>query len=56
MNSFKKIPINCDLGEGMPDDAAIISFIDETNIACGFHAGDFQTMRNNHRELPITSS
>ena len=45
MNSFKKIPINCDLGEGMPDDAAIIPFIDEANIACGFHAGDSLTMR-----------
>lgn len=45
MNSFRKIPINCDLGEGMPDDAAIIPFIDEANIACGFHAGDSLTMR-----------
>ena len=45
MNSFKKIPINCDLGEGMPDDAAIIPFIDEANIACGFHAGNSLTMR-----------
>ena len=44
MNSFKKIPINCDLGEGMPDDAAIIPFIDEANIACGFHAGDDESM------------
>ena len=45
MNSFKKIPINCDLGEGMPDDSAIIPFIDEANIACGFHAGNSLTMR-----------
>ncbi len=45
MNSFRKIPINCDLGEGMPDDVAIIPFIDEANIACGFHAGDSLTMR-----------
>jgi len=45
MNSFRKIPINCDLGEGMPVDAAIIPFIDEANIACGFHAGDSLTMR-----------
>ena len=45
MNSFRKIPINCDLGEGMPGDAAIIPFIDEANIACGFHAGDSLTMR-----------
>ena len=29
----------------MPDDAAIIPFIDEANIACGFHAGDSLTMR-----------
>lgn len=45
MNSFKKIPINCDLGEGMPDDAAIVPYINEANIACGFHAGDSLTMR-----------
>lgn len=45
MNSSKKIPINCDLGEGMPNDAAIIPYIDEANIACGFHAGDPLTMR-----------
>ena len=45
MNSFRKIPINCDLGEGMPDDAAIIPYINEANIACGFHAGDSLTMR-----------
>ena len=29
----------------MPVDAAIIPFIDEANIACGFHAGDSLTMR-----------
>ena len=29
----------------MPDDAAIIPFIDEANIACGFHAGDSLSMR-----------
>jgi UPF0271 protein len=45
MNSLKKIPVNCDLGEGMPNDAAIIPLIDEANIACGFHAGDLLTMR-----------
>jgi len=45
MNSFKKIPINCDLGEGMPNDAAIIPYINEANIACGFHAGDSLSMR-----------
>ncbi len=45
MNPSKKIPINCDLGEGMPNDLAIIPLIDEANIACGFHAGDSLTMR-----------
>ena len=29
----------------MPDDAAIIPYINEANIACGFHAGDSLTMR-----------
>jgi UPF0271 protein len=45
MHAFKKIPINCDLGEGMPNDLAIIPLIDEANIACGFHAGNSLTMR-----------
>lgn len=29
----------------MPDDAAIVPYINEANIACGFHAGDSLTMR-----------
>jgi 5-oxoprolinase (ATP-hydrolysing) subunit A len=37
--------INCDLGEGIGNDAAIMPYIDEANIACGFHAGDAFTMR-----------
>lgn len=32
--------INCDLGEGAGNDAAIMSFITSANIACGAHAGD----------------
>ena len=39
------IDINCDLGEGMPNDAALMPFISSANIACGFHAGDEETMR-----------
>src|SRR5512138_9918 len=38
------IDINCDLGEGIGNDAAIMPFISSANIACGFHAGDGQTM------------
>jgi UPF0271 protein len=37
--------INCDLGEGIGNDAALMPYIDEANIACGFHAGDGLTMR-----------
>jgi UPF0271 protein len=37
--------INCDLGEGIGNDAALMPFIDEANIACGFHSGDAFTMR-----------
>ena len=31
--------INCDLGEGIGSDDAIMPFISSANIACGFHAG-----------------
>lgn len=41
-----KIDINCDLGEGMPNDAAIMPYISSANIACGYHAGDESIMRN----------
>ena len=37
--------INCDLGEGIGNDAELMPYIDEANIACGFHAGDAFTMR-----------
>ena len=43
------IDINCDLGEGMPNDASIMPFISSANIACGFHAGDEKTIRNTIR-------
>lgn len=36
--------INCDLGEGIGNDALIIPFITSANIACGYHAGDIDTM------------
>lgn len=38
------IDLNCDMGEGMPNDAAIMPFISSANIACGYHAGDETTM------------
>src|SRR5258708_3600529 len=39
------IDLNCDMGEGMDTDAAIFPFISSANIACGYHAGDEDTMR-----------
>lgn len=38
------IDINCDMGEGCGDDAALMPFISSANIACGYHAGDADTM------------
>jgi UPF0271 protein len=44
------IDLNCDIGESygawhMGADAAVMPWITSANIACGFHAGDFTTMR-----------
>ena len=43
--------LNCDLGESfgswtMGMDAAVMPYIDQANIACGFHASDPVVMRN----------
>jgi 5-oxoprolinase (ATP-hydrolysing) subunit A len=38
------IDLNCDLGEGMMTDVAIMPYISSANIACGYHAGDEITM------------
>ncbi len=42
--------INCDLGESIGNDALIIPFITSANIACGYHAGDIDTM---HQTIAI---
>ncbi|HEY0708238.1 MAG TPA: 5-oxoprolinase subunit PxpA [Polyangia bacterium] len=39
------VDLNCDLGEGVGDDAAVMPFITSANVACGAHAGDLSTMR-----------
>src|SRR5690606_38200176 len=43
--TINRVDINCDMGEGMPYDKEIMPFISSANIACGFHAGDENTMR-----------
>lgn len=39
------IDLNCDMGEGMNNDAELMVFISSANIACGYHAGDEDTMK-----------
>jgi 5-oxoprolinase (ATP-hydrolysing) subunit A len=39
------IDLNCDLGEGMPNDKALMTYISSANIACGYHAGDESTIQ-----------
>jgi len=38
------IDINCDVGEGIGNEAALLPLISSCNIACGGHAGDRQTI------------
>ena len=47
---IKSVTINCDMGEGfslykLGDDAALMPLISLANVACGFHASDFNHMR-----------
>ncbi len=37
--------LNCDMGEGFGNDELLMPFITSANIACGYHAGDEQTMQ-----------
>jgi len=37
--------INSDMGEGMSNDAELLNYITSTNIACGWHAGDPEKMK-----------
>jgi UPF0271 protein len=39
-----KVDLNCDMGEGLSTDAAIMPYISSANIACAYHAGDEQTI------------
>lgn len=40
-----EIDINCDVGEGVGNEADLMPFISSCNIACGAHAGDEQLIR-----------
>ncbi|MCR9262910.1 MAG: 5-oxoprolinase subunit PxpA [Flavobacteriaceae bacterium] len=39
------IDINCDVGEGVGNEASLFPYISSCNIACGGHAGDVDTIR-----------
>ena len=50
MNSME-ININCDLGEKSKhhsnvNDPKLLEIVNSANIACGYHAGDHETMSN----------
>ena len=45
----RSLLLNCDMGEQFGawpcgQDDALIALVDQANLACGFHAGDFSTM------------
>jgi UPF0271 protein len=42
---MKAIDLNCDMGEGIGNDALIMPYISSANIACGYHAGDETIMK-----------
>ncbi len=42
----KSIDLNCDMGEGLDNDALLMPLISSANIACGFHAGDTSTIKS----------
>ncbi len=39
-----QVDLNCDMGEGCPNDAELMNYVSSVNIACGVHAGDPDTM------------
>jgi UPF0271 protein len=54
VSTQSSIDLNADLGEGFGSssllhDTALLELVSSANIACGFHAGDAQTMRDTVR-------
>ena len=37
--------LNCDMGEGMDNDEALVPYISSANVACGYHAGNKEIMK-----------
>jgi 5-oxoprolinase (ATP-hydrolysing) subunit A len=47
-----RVDLNCDVGEGIGSDEALLEHVTSANIACGFHAGDPFLM---HRTLELAA-
>ena len=39
------VDLNADVGEGFADDERLLDVVTSANVACGLHAGSFETMR-----------
>jgi UPF0271 protein len=39
------LDINCDMGEGLANETELMPYVSSANIACGFHAGDADSMK-----------
>lgn len=45
MNASDPIDVNADLGEGFPDDEALLHLVTSAAVSCGAHAGDAESIR-----------
>ena len=43
---MQMIDLNCDMAEGLNNDALLMPYISSANIACGYHAGDESIMKH----------
>lgn len=44
---MQQVDLNTDVGEGAPEtDAVLLPLVTSANVACGFHAGDAESMRS----------
>lgn len=45
MSATRTLDLNADLGEEVTDDAALLAVVTSANVACGYHAGSAEIMR-----------
>jgi UPF0271 protein len=48
--SLRTIDLNADLGEGFPNDGALLAQVTSASVSCGAHAGEVETIRGTLRE------